>query len=80
MPVRVLFLGPLSDAFGAGETEMAAPLTWATLMEQLPMEVTAALGDDRVHVAHEAKVLTDKTSLLAEDGDEVALLPPVSGG
>jgi molybdopterin synthase sulfur carrier subunit len=33
-----------------------------------------------VHIACAGTVLADKVALLAQDGDEVALLPPVSGG
>ena len=38
------------------------------------------LREPHVHVACAGKVLSDKTGLAAQDGDEVALLPPVSGG
>ena len=38
------------------------------------------LRQERVNVACKGRVLAEKTALLAEDGDEVALLPPVSGG
>jgi molybdopterin synthase sulfur carrier subunit len=37
-------------------------------------------ASDKVRVAINGAVLADKTTLAAEDGDEVALLPPVSGG
>ena len=42
--------------------------------------VAEQLRSARVHVACAGEVLADKTALRAEDGDEVALLPPVSGG
>ena len=38
------------------------------------------LKGERIHVALSGKVLIDKAALYAADGDEVALLPPVSGG
>ena len=36
--------------------------------------------DEKVKVAHNGTLLADRTSLSAHDGDEIALLPPVSGG
>lgn len=80
MAVRVLFLGPLQDCEGAPEREFEAPLDWNGLLLAVSAETSAQLKTDRVHVAAGGKVLADKTALLAQEGDEVALLPPVSGG
>ena len=80
MSVTILFLGPLRDLAGAQEREVAGPLDWAELLEQVGPEIAAQLEEDRVNIACKGKVLADKRALLAEDGDEVALLPPVSGG
>ncbi len=80
MSVTLIFLGPLRDLAGEQDREVPAPLDWAGLIEQVGPEIAAQLEDDRVNVACKGKVLADKTALLAEDGDEVALLPPVSGG
>lgn len=80
MGVRILFLGPLRDLAGEQEREVPAPLDWAGLLEAVGPEVAAQLGEDRVNVACDGKVLADKTALVARHGDEVALLPPVSGG
>ena len=80
MSVRILFLGPLADLAGTQEREVAAPLDWAGLRGVVGPEIAAQLDDARLHVACGGKVLADKTALDARDGDEVALLPPVSGG
>lgn len=80
MSVTILFLGPLRDLAMEQEREVAAPLDWASLLEQVEPEIAAQLEDDRVNIACKGKVLADKRALRAEDGDEVALLPPVSGG
>ena len=80
MAVTILFLGPLRDLAGEATREVEAPLNWAGLLEAVGPEVAAQLGEERVNVACRGKVLGDKTALVAQDGDEVALLPPVSGG
>ena len=80
MSVMILFLGPLRDMAGEPSREVAAPLDWVGLLEAVGSEIAEQLQQKRVNVACAGKVLADKTTLQAEDGDEVALLPPVSGG
>lgn len=80
MSVRILFLGPLRDIAGVAERSVAGPLDWHGLLESVGPAAAEQLRDERVHVACAGRVLPDKTMLLAQDGDEVALLPPVSGG
>ena len=80
MSVTILFLGPLRDLAGEAEREVAAPLDWEGLLGTVGPDIAAQLENERVNVACKDKVLADKRALMAEDGDEVALLPPVSGG
>lgn len=80
MSVRIVFLGPLSELAGGRERDVPGPLDWAALLDAVGEPLAAQLRDHCVHVACAGRVLTDKTSLAAQDGDEVALLPPVSGG
>lgn len=80
MAVRILFLGPLRDLAGCDEMELEAPLDWPALLASVPGDVADQLRDERVNVACAGRVLADKATLLAHHGDEVALLPPVSGG
>lgn len=80
MSVRVCFLGPLADLAGAPWRDVPAPLDWAGLLDAVGPSLAEQIRDRRVHVACAGKVLADKTALAAGDGDEVALLPPVSGG
>lgn len=78
--MRVLFLGPLQDLAAASERELPAPLDWDGLLDVVEADLAQELRSERVHVACAGCVLTDKTKLLARDGEEVALLPPVCGG
>lgn len=80
MSVKILFLGPLRDIAGEQEREVDAPLDWAGLLAAVGPAVAEQLEQERVNVACKGRVLADKRALQAEDGDEVALLPPVSGG
>lgn len=80
MAVTILFLGPLRDLAGIEAMEVDAPLDWQGLLERVGAQVAGQLNLDRVNVACAGKVLADKTRLNAQDGDEIALLPPVSGG
>lgn len=80
MAVRILFLGCLQDLAPATELSLPGPLTWEALLAAVPDALGRELGTDRVRLAREGRVLADKAGLLARDGEEVALLPPVSGG
>lgn len=80
MGVRIVFLGPLCDLAGADHREVAGPLDWRALLAAVGPLVAERLQEERVHVACAGRVLADKMQLQASDGDEVALLPPVSGG
>lgn len=80
MAVRIVFLGKLADLAGAPDREVAGPLDWPGLLEALPPELGEWAAGDKVRLALNGTVLADKTALQANDGDEVALLPPVSGG
>ncbi|MCU0948905.1 MAG: MoaD/ThiS family protein [Porphyrobacter sp.] len=80
MTVRVVFLGKLADLAGAGEVELAGPLDWAGLLAGLPAALAEAAADPRNRIAVNGALLADKPALQASGGDEIALLPPVSGG
>jgi molybdopterin synthase sulfur carrier subunit len=80
MGVKLVFLGKLADLAGAPDKDVAGPLDWQGLLAALPGPLGEALQGEKVKLAVNATVLADKTALAAVDGDEVALLPPVSGG
>jgi molybdopterin synthase catalytic subunit len=79
--MRILFFAQLKDATGCASTELAAPapLTsealWGALLEKYPALAThrriVRLAKNSEYVGPDARFA---------DGDEVALIPPVSGG
>lgn len=80
MAVKLVFLGKLADLAGAPDKDVPGPLDWHGLIGALPGPLGEATRGDKVKLALNGTVLADKTALAAGDGDEVALLPPVSGG
>ena len=80
MSVKLVFLGKLADLAGAPEKEVPGPLDWRGLLDALPGPLGEAAKGEKVKLALNGAVLGDKSLLAASDGDEVALLPPVSGG
>lgn len=78
--ITIVLLGKLADLAGAPSIQLAGPLDWAGLKAALPSALGEAVEDPRNRVALNGALLADKTQLQAADGDEVALLPPVSGG
>jgi molybdopterin synthase sulfur carrier subunit len=82
---QLLFLGRLEDA--AGASEMRVPLAGATSLEavigQLPAVLAAALGEPKIRLAINGELVgaaREAGALTISDSDELAFLPPVSGG
>ena len=80
MSVRVVYLGQLGDLATPDHAELKAPLDWTGLLAAVPDLIAEQLRSPKVRVACGGRVLANKTELMAQEGEEVALLPPVSGG
>lgn len=78
--ITVVLLGKLADLAGAPTLTVAVPLDWAGLKAALPERLAQAIDDPRNRVALNGALIADKAALQAVTGDEIAVLPPVSGG
>ena len=79
MSARLVFLGRLADAAGCGEmTVGAGPLEAA--LAGLDRKLAMALLDERVRMALNGTLLVERGGIVLGEGDELAFLPPVSGG
>jgi molybdopterin synthase sulfur carrier subunit len=78
----VVPLGRLADLAGASALALplAAVIDWEGLKAALPPLLAGALDDPKVRIAVNGALVPDKHTLQASAGDEIALLPPVSGG
>lgn len=75
---RLVFLGRLADAAGCGELEVGAGSLDAVLAALDP-QLALALLDERVRIALNGELIGERSVVLGPD-DELAFLPPVSGG
>lgn len=86
MALRLVFLGRLEELAGRAFEDMAptAPLDWNDLLGWLGGCYSSQLADSidghRVKIAVNGALVADKSAIVLVDGDEIAFLPPVSGG
>ncbi|MCW1430434.1 MoaD/ThiS family protein [Novosphingobium sp. JCM 18896] len=76
---KLVFLGRLEDVAGGAEREVpGGPL--AGVLVTLESDLAAALSADRIRLALNGTLVSDRNAIVLGDGDELAFLPPVSGG
>jgi sulfur-carrier protein len=79
MPAKLVFLGRLADLADAAELAVTAgPLE--TILAGLDPALAVALLDERIRLARNGELIAPSGGIVLEDGDELAFLPPVSGG
>lgn len=76
---RLVFLGRLEDVAGGAERQVpGGPL--ADVLAALEPELAEAVGAERIRLALNGALVADRAALVLGEGDELAFLPPVSGG
>lgn len=80
MALTLVFLGRLEQAAGAAERHVEAVPSLAALFAALDPALAAALQGEKVKIAINGHIVTDRAACVLNDGDEIAFLPPVSGG
>lgn len=78
MALQLVFLGRLEDIAGSASREVPFVPSLAAVVAALEAELAKALEGPRIRHAVNG-VLVQGDAVLS-DGDEVAFLPPVSGG
>ncbi len=79
MAATLVFLGRLEDAAGAAQLTVSAG-SLAGIVAGLDPALATALGDPRVRLALNGNLVADRGAIVLAPGDELAFLPPVSGG
>lgn len=80
MPLKLVFIGRLEDMAGEGERQVEMATSLDQVFAALEPDLAAALRAERIRLAINGEVVTDRSAVTLADGDELAFLPPVSGG
>lgn len=80
MSIKLVFMGRLQDAAGEAERLVPHVASIDELLSALEPSLANALRDDRVRLAVNGEIVGDAATARLGDGDEIAFLPPVSGG
>jgi sulfur-carrier protein len=76
---KLVFLGRLEDVAGGAEREVSGGAL-ADVLAALDPGLVAAVTADRIRIAVNGTLVGDRTGLVLGEADELAFLPPVSGG
>jgi molybdopterin synthase sulfur carrier subunit len=76
---RLVFLGRLEDIAGGAERKVPGGAL-ADVLVRLEPELAVALTADRIRIAVNGTLIADRASVVLAEEDELAFLPPVSGG
>lgn len=81
MTLALVFLGPLEDVAGVSTMalDIDGPVSLADIAERLEPELAVAITAAKVRLALNGRIVS-AAQMRAANGDELAFLPPVSGG
>jgi|MedtruStandDraft_1076414.scaffolds.fasta_scaffold106662_2 molybdopterin synthase sulfur carrier subunit len=80
MALKLVFLGRLEDVAGGAERAIPLVSTIDAAIAALEPALAQALTGPRVKLAINGVLLRGRETPPLADGDEIAFLPPVSGG
>lgn len=80
MALNMVFLGKLEDVAGCGSRTIPLLPSLDAVINTLEPDLAQALRGPRVKLAVNGILLQDRDAPVLRDGDEIAFLPPVSGG
>jgi molybdopterin synthase sulfur carrier subunit len=84
MRLRLRFFAAVREALGSTGRDLDVVVAPASIDELLDLldrgRTHAVLRDPRLRIAVNGQLLGAEAPLLLADGDEVAILPPVTGG
>lgn len=80
MALNLVFLGRLEDVAGSGNRSVPAASSIDDVIASLEPELGRALRAPKVKLAVNGTLLRGADAPALKDGDEIAFLPPVSGG
>lgn len=78
--LTLVFLGRLEDLAGGGSRTIALAPSIDAVLDSLEPPLAEVLRAPRVKLAVNGILLQDMDAPVLKDGDEIAFLPPVSGG
>jgi len=76
---KLVFMGRLECVAGMAEMSVAPGPVEQVLATLDPALAVQLLGE-KVRMAHNGRLLTDMGGVVLDENDELAFLPPVSGG
>lgn len=79
MSASLLFLGRLQDIAGQAQL-VVGPGPLEAILAGLPADLVMGLLDERVRIALNGELIAERGGIVLGHGDELAFLPPVSGG
>lgn len=78
MLIKVLFFGMLKDTVGKSELELEMPIENTLMLKDFLEKKFPTFSKTNYLVAVNQNIVREETQI--NDGDEIALLPPFSGG
>ena len=80
MLLKLVFIGRLEDVAGEAERKVEFKASLEQVLAALEPDLAAALRGERIRLAINGEIVIDRGAVTLAEDDELAFLPPVSGG